>query len=116
MGGNNTSTNTMQEFCKSIGWESGKNADDCQNKYYITSCIQPGGVSKSISKLKISTADIPLADVNAVVDLMHKAIEEKWNAEPVKEDKDMIMIGEMIEELKQENVSRVGHGEPRRSQ
>lgn len=100
----NTSMDTMHQFCKALGLKAGKNADNCQNKYFITTCKQPGGADPNNSKLKISTADIPLPDVNAIDDLMHSAVEEKYKTELIKDSPNMRVVGRLIEELKTRNV------------
>lgn len=115
----NTSMDTMHMICKLFGWKSGMNADDCQNKYYITPCNQPKnsivptiglqsklpcfqsdsvGKSRFNSKLKVSTADIPIADVYAVYDAMETAAEEEWRTKLV--SRDMREVGNLIEMLK----------------
>ena len=109
----NTSMDTMHMICKSLGWKSGKNADDCMNKYYITPCNQPktsqsttasqsasDGMDKSRfnSKLKISTADIPIVDVYAAYDAIQTVTEKEWRTKL--ESKDMREVGNLIELLK----------------
>ncbi len=95
------------------------NADDCQNKYYhIMPCNQPknsivptiglqsklpcfqsDSVRKSRfnSKLKVSTADILIADVYAVYNAMETAAEEQWRTKLV--SRNMREVGNLIEML-----------------
>lgn len=91
---------TMHMFCKAVGWSAGQNADDCQNKYFVTSCRQKGGDQEVSAKLKVSTADILLADVFAVDDLMHSAREVEWKNVLIQESLDMCKVGQLIEQLK----------------
>ena len=88
-----TAQDTMYLLCKAIGLQSGKNADDCCNKYYLTACQQKGGINRYDSIIKASTGDIPLPDANAIDDMMHSSVDEENSRELVKDNPDMQFVG-----------------------
>lgn len=104
-----TAMDIAHEFCRSLGWRSGKNSHDLEggntSKYFISRGNQPGGKTEEAkfnSILKIATADIPLVEVFAVDDFLHSARrEERYMVELVKETPNMRVVGEFLEGLKQ---------------
>jgi hypothetical protein len=93
----------MHLLCKALGLQSGRNAHDCFNKYYLTACQQKGGINRYDSIIKASTGDIPLPDANAIDDMMHSAVDEEKNTELVKDNPDMPVVGKLNETIKARN-------------
>lgn len=102
----NSERDTVDDFCKKgLGWTAGANADDCHSKYYLTpnktrSCEMDLG-----QKFKVSAADIPLTEIDAVNDLVQSVKEPEWHQELIKDGPNQIRVGCLYEQLKQRHPS-----------
>ena len=101
-----TARNTVDDLLKKgFGWESGASADKCQNKYYLQmnatkqSEIEAGKGQKWLVKV----ADITLAEIDAVSDIIRTVKESPWDEELVKEVRNQAVVGQLFEILRGRN-------------
>lgn len=75
-GGGKTAFDVTFELCNAMGWQAGRNAEECDHKYYVTRARKQTSAERLTGgdKIKISTADIPIAEVFAARDLIRTAI------------------------------------------
>ena len=101
--GGKTAFDAVYELCKAFGWQVGRNVEECDHKFYVTrarkqsraECITEG------ETMKISTADIPIAEVFAARDLICTAISSEHRSILLNEHSSHLTIGLILDNLRQ---------------
>jgi hypothetical protein len=90
---------TAYQLCDAFGWRAGE-SEDYANKYYITKLkTSAADLCKGV-KIKVSTADIPLAEVFAARDLIQAATSKQYNKLLRDDQVSHVEIGRLLDSLK----------------
>ena len=101
-GGGKTAFDATFELCKAMGWQAGRNAEECDHKYYVTRARKQTRAEfvTEGEKIKISTADIPIAEVFAARDLICTATSPEHRRTLLDEHSSHFTIGLLLDTLK----------------